>query len=107
MNAPHVARAVSRRRFLQGAGVLLALPLLECMTPVWGRAAQPKAPRRLLIISNNLGFLPKPFFPASAGRDYELSPTLAPLAEVKREFSVFSGLSHPDVNGGHSAENCF
>ena len=107
MNAPYVARCCSRRRFLQSAGVTLALPLLECMTPVFSQAAQPKAPRRLLIISNNLGFLPKPFFPTVAGRDYELSPTLAPLAGVRHELSVFSGLSHPDVNGGHSAENCF
>ncbi len=107
MNAPHLARPFSRRRFLQSAGVTLALPLLECMTPVFGRAAQVKPTRRLLIISNNLGFLPKPFFPKTEGRDYELSPTLSPLAEVKSEFSIFSGMSHPDVNGGHSAENCF
>lgn len=107
MNAPYIARPFSRRRFLRGAGVTLALPLLECMTPVFSRAAQSAAPRRMLIISNNLGFLPKPFFPTATGFDYELTPTLAPLAEVKREFSIFSGMSHPDVNGGHSAENCF
>ena len=107
MNSPYIAKPFSRRRFLQGAGVTLALPLLECMTPVFGRAAEAKAPRRLLIISNNLGFLPKPFLPKTTGRDYELSPTLAPLADVKNEISIFSGMSHPDVNGGHSAENCF
>ena len=107
MNAPHIAQPFSRRRFLQSAGVTLALPLLECMTPVSARASQPAAPRRLLLISNNLGFLPKPFFPKIAGRDYELSQTLTPLAEVKHEISIFSGMSHPDVNGGHSAENCF
>ena len=107
MNSPHIAKHLSRRRFLQSAGVTLGLPLLECMTPVFGRATQAKAPRRLLIISNNLGFLPKPFFPETTGRDYELSQTLAPLASVKSEFSLFSGMSHPDVNGGHSAENCF
>ena len=107
MNTPYIARSFSRRRFLRGAGVMLGLPLFECLTPVFGRAAQAKAPRRLLIISNNLGFLPKPFFPETTGRDYALSPTLAPLAEVKSEFSLFSGMSHPDVNGGHSAENCF
>lgn len=107
MNAPYIARPFSRRRFLRGAGVTLALPLLECMTPVFSRAAQVAAPRRMLIISNNLGFLPKPFFPTATGFDYELTPTLAPLAGVKREFSIFSGMSHPDVNGGHSAENCF
>ena len=107
MNAPYIATHCTRRRFLRGAGVLLALPLLECMRPVFGRAAQAKPPQRLLIISNNLGFLPKPFFPKTAGRDYELSPTLSELGEVRDEFSLFSGMSHPDVNGGHSAENCF
>ncbi len=107
VNAPYIAKPFSRRRFLRGAGVMLALPLLEAMTPVFGRAAQVKAPRRLLLISNNLGFLPKPFFPKGTGRDYELSATLEPLAPVRNEFSIFSGLSHPDVNGGHSAENCF
>ena len=107
MNAPYIAKPLSRRRFLRSAGATLTLPVLECLRPVFGRAAQAQPPRRLLIISNNLGFLPKPFFPKTTGRDYELSPTLAPLAEVRNEFTLFSGLCHPDVNGGHSAENCF
>ncbi|WP_395737596.1 DUF1552 domain-containing protein [Prosthecobacter sp.] len=107
MNSPYIAKSLSRRRFLRSAGAVLALPMLECLHPVFGRAAQVKTPRRLLIISNNLGFLPKPFFPKTTGRDYELSPTLLPLNEVKNEFTLFSGMSHPDVNGGHSAENCF
>ncbi|WP_038166642.1 DUF1552 domain-containing protein [Verrucomicrobium sp. BvORR106] len=107
MNSPYIARPFSRRRFLRSAGVTLALPLLECMTPVFGRAVEAKTPRRMLLISNNLGFLPKPFFPTATGRDYELTPTLSPLADVRSEFSIFSGISHPDVNGGHSAENCF
>jgi len=106
---PYIAGGMPRRRFLRGAGVTLALPLLQCFLPVFGRAAaaQAKPPRRLLLISNNLGLLPKPFFPKTAGRDYELTPTLSALGEVREEFSIFSGMSHPDVNGGHSAENCF
>lgn len=107
MHVPYITKSFSRRRFLRSAGVTLALPMLECLHPVFGKPVQAKAPQRLLIISNNLGFLPKPFFPKATGRDYELSPTLAPLAEVCHEFTLFSGLSHPDVNGGHSAENCF
>jgi hypothetical protein len=107
MNSPYIASAYSRRRFLRGCGVMLALPLLECMTPIFARGPKPISPRRLLLISNNLGFLPKPFIPKNAGRDYELSPTLAALSDVKHEFTLFSGMSHPDVNGGHSAENCF
>ncbi len=98
---------IPRRTFLRGAGVTLALPLLECMTPAFARAAAPQAPRRMLLISNNLGVLPKPFFPQSAGRDYELSPYLAALADFRDDFTIFSGLSHPGVVGGHSTENCF
>jgi len=77
------------------------------MTPVLARAANGPPPRRMLLISNNLGVLPKPFFPKAAGRDYELSPYLSPLAEFRNDFTVFSGLSHAGVVGGHSTENCF
>lgn len=97
----------SRRQFLRGAGVLLALPFLNCMAPRSVGAAGSPRPRRMLLISNNLGVLPKPFFPQGAGRDYLLSPSLTPLAEFRNDFTVFSGLSHPGVVGGHSTENCF
>ena len=110
MDAPHISTASShipRRTFLRGLGVTLALPLLECMTPVFARAASSQAPRRMLLISNNLGVLPKPFFPQTAGRDYELSPYLATFANFRSDFTVISGLSHPGVVGGHSTENCF
>lgn len=90
-----------RRHFLRGAGITLALPIL-------GRAAEEQAvPHRMLLISNNLGVLPAPFFPEQSGVNYELSPYLMELATHRDDFTVFSGLSHPDVDGGHSTENCF
>ena len=98
---------VSRRRFLRSASVMLALPLLDSLSPKSVRAAESATPRRMLLISNNLGVLPKRFFPETTGRDYELSPYLSPLAEFRNDFTVFSGLSHPGVVGGHSTENCF
>jgi uncharacterized protein DUF1552 len=105
MKAPHIAvRPLPRRTFLRAAGATLALPMLECMTPMFAREDAP--PRRLLVIVNNLGVLPKLFFPQTAGRDYELSPYLSTLAEFRHDFTVFSGLSHPGVSGGHSADNC-
>lgn len=67
----------------------------------------PQPPQRMLLISNNLGVLPKQFFPEQTGRDYQLSPYLAELADFRNDFTVISGLSHPDVDGGHSTENCF
>ena len=96
-----------RRGFLRGAGVALALPWLEQTARAAGAADGVAPPRRMLLISNNLGVLPKPFFPEQAGRDYELSPYLSELSGFRKDFTVFSGLSHPDVDGGHSTENCF
>lgn len=107
MNISTASFHMPRRTFLRGLGITLGLPMLECMTPAFARDVQRATPMRMLVIANNLGVLPKNFFPATAGRDYALSPYLEVLAEVRNEFSVFSGLSHPGVTGGHSTDNCF
>jgi hypothetical protein len=101
-------RPVSRRAFLRGAGVALSLPMLDAMRPAFARESDPaKAPQRLLAVCNNLGLLPDEFFPTSAGRDYRPSPYLELLSEHRDDFTVFSGVMHPDVDGGHPADNCF
>lgn len=113
MNVPRIATrcAVSRRRFLRGTGIALALPWLESMTPAFAAdTAAPAAtqpPRRVFAICNNLGLLPEEFFPSQAGRDYVPSPYLRLLQDYRNDFTVFSGVSHPDVDGGHPADNCF
>ena len=106
--------ALSRRKFLRGTGILLALPLLDAMTPAFAALAKKSVtktpggkPRRMFGICNNLGLLPDQFFPKEAGRDYQLSPYLEVLKEHRHDFTVFSGVSHPDVDGGHPADNCF
>jgi hypothetical protein len=103
-----------RRRFLRGAGVALALPFLDSMTPAFAqskKAGSPLAagatPRRMLGICNNLGLLGDQFFPKGAGRDYEPSPYLSLLQQHRKDFSVFTGVSHPNVDGGHPADVCF
>jgi hypothetical protein len=102
-------KSLHRRHFLRGAGVALGLPLLEAMTPALAHASQTPVPRRFFGICNNLGHLPELFFPetTSAGRDYKLSPYLEHLAAFRNDFTVFSGVWHPDVDGGHPADNCF
>src|SRR6185369_14004321 len=112
-NAPFVATrsALSRRKFLRGAGILLSLPLLDAMTPAFAGVAKRAAagatpggkPRRMFGICNNLGLLPEHFFPKDNGCDYTLSPYLEVLREYRNDFTVFSGVSHPDVDGGHPA----
>lgn len=102
-------RHVSRRQFLRASGIGLALPLLDAMLPAFSRAASAPPPRRFLGVCNNLGLLPEMFFPdaSSTGRGYKLSPYLEELKAHRNEFTVFSGVMHPDVDGGHPADNCF
>jgi hypothetical protein len=73
--------------------------------------AQQKAsdakPRRMLAICNNLGLLGHEFFPETGGRDYAPSPYLKTLQEHRNDFTVFTGVSHPNVDGGHPADVCF
>src|SRR5258705_2001726 len=117
VTAPFVStnHPLSRRKFLRGAGILLSLPLLDAMRPVFAGAAKRLAagtapggkPRRMFGICNNLGLLPEHFFPKDSGRDYTLSPYLEGLREHRNDVTVFSGVSHPDVDGGHPADNCF
>jgi hypothetical protein len=98
---------LDRRTFLRSSGVCLALPMLDAMQPAFGADAASSPPRRLVAIETNMGILPQFFFPEKAGRDYTPSPYLEKLADHREQFTVFSGVSHPGVTGGHAAEKCF
>ena len=109
----HIARtSLSRRAFLRGTGITLALPFLDAMRPIFGAAAQAAAaesavPRRMVCIQTNQGIMPQFFFPEKAGSDYALTPYLEKLAAHRARMTVFSGVSLPGVTGGHQAERCF
>ena len=106
-------KSLHRRTLLRGVGVALSLPLLDAMMPAIATASSRvhfdvnNPPRRMLGICNNLGLLPEKFFPQAAGSQYELSPYLQILEKHRDDFTVFSGVSHPDVDGGHPADICF
>ena len=103
--------SLSRRTFLRGTGVTIALPFLEAMLPVFStasvRAAQAAVPRRMVAIQTNMGIMPQFFFPEKAGRDFELTPYLQKIEKHRAKMTVFSGVSLPGVTGGHQAERCF
>lgn len=84
----------------------MALPWLEAMSPALTRAANIATPRRFVSVSNDLGFHGPFLFPEQAGRDYEPTRYLKPIADMKEHFTVFSGVSHPGVTRGHSADVC-
>ena len=99
--------ALDRRTFLRGAGVCLALPLLDAMRPAHAKENSGNLPRRVVAIQTNMGILPQFFFPSGSGKAYELSPYLQKLAAHRDQMTVFSGVSLPGVTGGHAAERCF
>ncbi|MDG1072584.1 MAG: DUF1552 domain-containing protein [Akkermansiaceae bacterium] len=61
----------------------------------------------MIAINQDLGFIPKLFFPKGEGRNYEPSNYLEKIAAHRDQFTVFSGLSHPGVDGGHRADKSF
>lgn len=88
---------------LRGAGVAVALPALECMVPRSFAQSNQAVHRRMVAINFELSFHPPNLMPEKAGRDYELTPYLQPLEDVRNDFTVISGTSHPEVDGGHAA----
>jgi hypothetical protein len=110
MNAFHFdsTSPLTRRSFLRASGIAVALPLLEAMRPRLLAAASPAAQRRRMVcINTSLGIHTPFLYPEKAGRDYALTPYLEPLAALRQDFTVCSGLSHPDVDGGHAAESSY
>ncbi|MEQ1826383.1 MAG: DUF1552 domain-containing protein [Pirellula sp.] len=93
----------SRRKLLRAAGVGIALPLLDCMVPRGHGSSKAETPRRMVCICTPLGLHPANFFPSDTGADYALSPYLEVLAESRGDFTVISGLSHPEVGSSHDS----
>jgi hypothetical protein len=95
---------LSRRAMLRGAGVSLALPMLEAMMPVFAAAPDLRKARRFVGVSLALGLHNPNLVPEGAGPDYKPSRYLAGIQDIREDFTVVSGSSHPGVTGGHTAE---
>ena len=94
---------LSRRHFLRGVGTTMALPLLDAMTPLRAASA-PASPRRSVFVYIPNGVNGMAWQCKTAGRGYELSESLKPLEKHRDDFTVFSGLHHP--NGLGQAHVC-
>lgn len=100
---------MNRRTMLRSSGVAVALPLLDAMLPRL-RADEPSAAsvrRRMVCINTPLGLHAPYFFPTTGGRDYEVTPYLEMFQELREDFTVISGLSHPDVGPSHDSNDSF
>ena len=101
-----MTRLLSRRTVLRGAGAAVALPWLSAMAPSISWASTDKRPPvRMAIFYMGNGALMKNWTPAEVGAlPAELPPILQPLAGLRNEFSVLSGLSNAGpASGGPGA----
>lgn len=95
---------IKRRQFLRAGGVAIGLPLLDSLLPRLRAGDKPApAPRRMVCICTPLGVHPPYFFPEKTGRDYEMPAYLRPLEKFRDDFTVISGLSHPEVGSSHDS----
>ncbi len=95
---------LTRRTVLRGTGVSLGLPILDAMTPAFAAIKETQVAKRFVGISLALGLHNPNLVPATVGRDYEPSRYLRSLEDLRHDFTVVSGASHPGVSGGHTAE---
>lgn len=100
----------SRRVFLRGLGVSMALPWMESL-PVWGdepRAARgaSEAPVRLAVLFAGNGFHSKEWWAKGSGADMELGKVLAPLSDFRRKMLFIRGLFNAEALKGniHSSQ---
>jgi hypothetical protein len=97
---------LSRRTLLRGAGAALALPWLEAMVPeqisageIEGRAPNDSPVRMAALFVPN-GVRTDMWTPTGLGSDFQLSPTLQPLADVKDQLLVLTNLWNQASNFG-------
>jgi hypothetical protein len=102
---------LSRRTVLKGAGVTLALPLLDAMIPAATALAQTAAVPKMRMgffyiphgaIMGNTSFGPEMdrWTPSGSGDKFKLSPILASLESHKRYVTSFGNLQNQAMVGG-------
>lgn len=110
--------SLDRRSFLRGSGWALSLPLFESLPLASAPAgAAADLPRRLACVYFPDGVpMPRPddpaykdwaWFPHGKGKEFTFTRCFEPLAALREDFTVMSGLSHPagrDVHGHNNAD---
>jgi len=111
--------SLTRRHFLRGLGVGVALPLFESLRPAQLLAAPEArlattatgAPLRTAFVYFPNGAIPAAWWPTGEGTDFKFGRTLAPLEPFRKEMQILGGLDHktaepgPDGAGDHARGN--
>jgi hypothetical protein len=106
MNTHHF----SRRTFLRGVGVTMALPWMESLA-VWGDQARAatvasQAPVRLAVMFSGNGFHSREWWAKGTGKDMQLGKVLEPLSDFREKLLVIKGLYNAEALKGniHSSQ---
>jgi hypothetical protein len=106
MNTHHF----SRRTFLRGVGVTMALPWMESLA-VWGDRARAatvasQAPVRLAVMFSGNGFHSREWWATGSGKDMQLGKVLQPLSDFREKLLVIKGLYNAEALKGniHSSQ---
>ena len=95
--------AMNRRTLLRGLGGALALPLLDSMIPARA-AAGAKPIIRLGFVYTPNGMIPKGWLPATEGANFEITPTMRPLAPFRENLLIISNLKQRTADALGMAE---
>jgi len=102
MKKPSTPSGLSRRTFLRGAGVVMALPWLESI-PVWGGTVRgnspPPHPKRFAALFMGTGINPPNWWAKGSGEAMELGSCLQPLAPLRAKLNVIDGLFNKAATG--------
>lgn len=101
----------SRRTFLRGVGVSMALPWMESI-PVWGdeitstAQSSSEAPVRMAVLFSGNGYHSKEWWAKGEGKGLELGQVLAPLNDVREKLLFVQGLYNVEATKGniHSSQ---
>ena len=104
-----ITQPITRRTFLRGVGVTMALPWLESV-PVWGddrpknKSSEP--PVRFACLFAGNGFHSKEWWAKGEGREMELGKVLAPMQDFRQRMLVVRGLFNAEAQKGniHSSQ---
>ena len=101
-------KSLDRRTLLRGIGTAIALPMLDAMLPKAVAAGSQPGPLRLAFLYVPNGKHMPYWTPDKVGADYDIKPTLEPVAHLKQSINVLTGLTldgaraHGDGGGDHA-----
>ena len=103
--------AIPRRTFLRSAGAVIGLPMLDAMLPAFTAQAAVKPIKRFAVVFLPNGVTVRDLIPATAGKDFPITPILRPLEKHRDQLTIVSGLANAqadplDAGSGPHSRSC-